>query len=68
MRNGNENDDIKEAKSEKRATKREKERYGRAGGSWAGQAKRARVNRNYEGLPPSLMQEVKVRIKKKRKK
>lgn len=61
-------DFLLQIKNERRATKREKERYGRAGGSWAGQAKRARVNRNYEGLPPSLMQEVKVRIKKKRKK
>lgn len=57
-----------ETKSEKRTAKREKERYGPTGGSWAGQAKRAQVNKNYEGVPPSMLPEVHVRIKKKGKK
>lgn len=58
----------KEIKAEKRAQKREKEKYGPTGGSWAGQAKRALVNKNYEGMPPSLLPEICVSVKKKRKK
>ena len=57
-----------ETKGEKRTQKREKEKYGPSGGSWAAQAKRAQVNKNYEGMPPSLLPEIRIRVKKKRKK
>lgn len=58
----------RETKAEKRASKREKEKYGPSGGSWAAQAKRAQVNKNYEGMPPSLLPEIRIRVKKNRKK
>lgn len=57
----------KETKAQKRAQKREKKKYGPTGGSWAGQAKRAQVNKNYEGIPPLLLPEIRIRVKKKRK-
>ncbi len=60
-------DFFPETKGDKRAKKREKEQVGPTGGSWAAQAKRAQVNKNYEGMPPSLLPEIRVSVKKKRK-
>ncbi len=57
-----------ETKGEKRAKKRTKEQTGPTGGSWAAQAKRAQVNKNYEGMSPSLLPEIRITVKKKRKK
>ena len=56
-----------ETKGEKRAKKRAKEQVGPTGGSWAAQAKRAQVNKNYEGTPLSLLPEIRITVKKKRK-
>ncbi|MEK7648583.1 MAG: hypothetical protein AAB400_01560 [Patescibacteria group bacterium] len=57
-----------DTKGEKREKMRKKEQQGPTGGSWAAQAKRAQVNKNYEGMPPSLLPEIRIRVKKNRKK
>ncbi len=58
-------DVIPETKAEKRAKKLAKEKMGPTGGSWAAQAKRAQVNKNYEGMPPSLLPQIRITVKKK---
>ena len=47
-------------RAQRREEKLKKEKYGPKGGGFAAQAKRAQVNRGYEGLPKVL----KPRIKK----
>lgn len=61
-------DDILKTKGERRTKKQKKRQTSPTGGSWAGQAKRAQVNKNYQGLPPSLLPEIRITVKKKRKK
>ena len=44
----------KKTRAERREENVEKKRYGPKGGGFAAQAKRAQVNRGYEGLPKAL--------------
>ena len=55
----------KKTRAERREENVEKERYGPKGGGFAVQAKRAQVNRGYEGLPKALKSRIRKIIEKK---
>ncbi len=53
----------KKTKAEKREEKRQKAKSAPTGGSFGGQAKRARVSRGYAGVPKALKPKVRIVIK-----
>jgi hypothetical protein len=55
-------DFIPNTKADKRAEERRKKKHEPTGGGFSAQAKRAEINKRYEGVPKALKPKVRVRV------